>query len=53
MLRRNPVVASAYAALKRDLAARHPTEREAYIERKTAFVRDALRAAARRLTPAQ
>jgi GrpB-like predicted nucleotidyltransferase (UPF0157 family) len=41
-LRANPRVADAYAALKRDLAARHPNDREAYIDGKTAFVKDVL-----------
>ena len=41
-LRRDPVVASTYAALKRELAERYPTDREAYIEGKTTFVRGAL-----------
>lgn len=45
LLRHNPLLASTYAELKRELAARYPTDREAYIEGKTAFVRDALRAA--------
>lgn len=33
----------AYAALKHDLAARHPRDREAYIEGKTAFVEGVMR----------
>ncbi|MGZ3573602.1 MAG: GrpB family protein [Gemmatimonadaceae bacterium] len=33
----------AYAALKQDLAARFPRDREAYIEGKGAFVNDILR----------
>lgn len=41
-LRAKPDVADAYAALKRELAGRYPTEREAYIEGKTAFVRAVL-----------
>ena len=41
-LRARPDVAAAYAALKRQLAARYPTDREAYIEAKTEFVLEAL-----------
>jgi GrpB-like predicted nucleotidyltransferase (UPF0157 family) len=37
-LRANPEAADRYAALKLELAARHPRDREAYIEGKTAFV---------------
>lgn len=48
LLRQIPLLASTYAALKHDLVARHPTNREAYIEGKTAFVRDALRDAPQR-----
>jgi GrpB-like predicted nucleotidyltransferase (UPF0157 family) len=42
LLRRDPGVASAYAALKCELAARYPADREAYIEGKTAFVRNVI-----------
>ena len=38
-LRRSPALAAEYAALKSALAARHPRDRERYIEGKTAFVR--------------
>lgn len=48
LLRRNPLLASTYAALKHELAARYPMDREAYIQGKTAFVRDALRDAPQR-----
>lgn len=51
MLRLDPVVASAYAELKREVAARYPADREAYIEGKTAFVRDVLRDAQQRAGP--
>lgn len=37
-LRASPVLAARYAALKADLAVRHPTDREAYTSAKTAFV---------------
>lgn len=39
-LRAHPDVAAQYARLKHELAARFPRDREAYIEGKTAFVRD-------------
>jgi GrpB-like predicted nucleotidyltransferase (UPF0157 family) len=39
VLRNQPEVAARYAALKRDLAARHTSDREAYTEAKEAFVR--------------
>ena len=38
-------MAEAYAACKRDLAARHGADRIAYTEAKTAFIAAALRAA--------
>ncbi len=38
-LRSHPDAAAEYSALKRDLAAQHPQDREAYIEGKTAFVK--------------
>jgi GrpB-like predicted nucleotidyltransferase (UPF0157 family) len=41
-LRWHPEVAAAYGSLKLELAARHPRDREAYINGKTAFVRDVL-----------
>jgi GrpB-like predicted nucleotidyltransferase (UPF0157 family) len=41
-LRSHPDAAADYIALKLDLAARHPQDREAYIEGKTAFVSDIL-----------
>jgi GrpB-like predicted nucleotidyltransferase (UPF0157 family) len=41
-LRADPGLASAYAALKLDLAARFPTDRDAYTEAKAAFIRTAL-----------
>jgi GrpB-like predicted nucleotidyltransferase (UPF0157 family) len=44
-LRRHPEVAAAYAACKRDLAARHGADRVAYTEAKTAFIAAARRAA--------
>ncbi len=44
-LRSRPAVASAYQALKFDLAARYPTDRESYIEGKTVFVRATLASA--------
>jgi GrpB-like predicted nucleotidyltransferase (UPF0157 family) len=37
-LRASPVFAARYAALKAELAVRHPTDREAYTSAKTAFV---------------
>jgi GrpB-like predicted nucleotidyltransferase (UPF0157 family)/chloramphenicol 3-O-phosphotransferase len=43
-LRHHPEVAEAYAACKRDLAARHGADRIAYTEAKTAFIAAALRA---------
>lgn len=44
-LRTNPAAGEEYAALKEALAARHPGDREAYIEGKTAFVEGVLRVA--------
>jgi GrpB-like predicted nucleotidyltransferase (UPF0157 family) len=44
-LRDDPVLRDAYAALKWALARRHPRDREAYTEGKTAFVRRAVAAA--------
>ena len=41
-LRADPALRDAYAALKRALAARHPRDREAYIEGKSDFVREVL-----------
>ena len=41
-LRSDPETAAAYAALKAELAARFPADREAYTEAKTEFVRAAL-----------
>ena len=41
-LRANPAAAADYAALKRALAARYPTDRERYIEGKTEFVQATL-----------
>ncbi|MDQ6888327.1 MAG: GrpB family protein [Gemmatimonadota bacterium] len=41
-LRREPQVREAYSALKRELASRHPREREAYIEGKGPFIREVL-----------
>jgi len=38
-LRADPALAWNYAALKTELAAKHPTDREAYTEAKAAFVR--------------
>ena len=43
LLRADPGVRAAYAALKRDLAGRYPRDREAYIEGKGPFVLEALR----------
>ena len=37
-LRADPVEAAAYAALKADLARRHPIDRQTYVEGKSAFV---------------
>jgi GrpB-like predicted nucleotidyltransferase (UPF0157 family) len=42
LLRADPEVAAEYVALKRDLAARHRDDREAYTEAKGAFIRAAL-----------
>ena len=39
-LRAEPALRDAYAALKRELARRHPHDRERYTEGKTAFVRE-------------
>lgn len=44
-LRTQPAVREAYATLKLDLARRYPREREAYIEGKSAFVRQVVAAA--------
>ncbi len=44
-LRASPETASAYAALKRDLATRFATDREAYTDAKTDFIREVLREA--------
>ena len=41
-LLRDPALASAYASLKRSLAARHPTDRAAYTAAKGAFVEQVL-----------
>jgi GrpB-like predicted nucleotidyltransferase (UPF0157 family) len=38
-LRADAALAARYAALKTELAARHPNDREAYTEGKAAFVR--------------
>jgi GrpB-like predicted nucleotidyltransferase (UPF0157 family) len=40
-LRTNPALAARYAALKTELAAKHPNDREAYTDGKAAFVRAA------------
>ena len=45
-LRRVPARAAAYAALKRELASRHPGDRTAYTEGKAAFVAETLALAA-------
>ncbi|HEY7233915.1 MAG TPA: GrpB family protein [Gemmatimonadaceae bacterium] len=42
-LRADATLRDAYAALKRDLAARYPRDREAYIEGKAGFVEDVVR----------
>jgi len=42
-LRANPALAAAYMVLKRELARRHPTDREAYTRGKDAFVAAVLR----------
>lgn len=44
-LRRHPEEAARYAALKRELAARHPTDRDAYTEGKSRYVDDIVRKA--------
>jgi GrpB-like predicted nucleotidyltransferase (UPF0157 family) len=41
-LRADPELAERYAALKRELATAHPTDREAYTDGKSAFVANAL-----------
>jgi GrpB-like predicted nucleotidyltransferase (UPF0157 family) len=41
----HPAAAAEYGALKQALAARYPTDRESYIEGKTAFVESVLRSA--------
>lgn len=45
LLRSDPQIASRYAALKRELAARHRDDRETYTEGKSAFIRGVLREA--------
>ena len=47
-LRSHPDTAAAYASLKRELAARYPRDREAYIDGKTTFVEAILREATAR-----
>jgi GrpB-like predicted nucleotidyltransferase (UPF0157 family) len=42
LLREDPDLASRYAALKRELAAAHPRDREAYTEGKSGFIAAAL-----------
>jgi len=37
-LRAHPALAAEYARLKHDLAARHPTDRKAYLAGKNAFI---------------
>jgi GrpB-like predicted nucleotidyltransferase (UPF0157 family) len=44
-LRADESLRDAYAALKRDLAARFPRDREAYIDAKAPFVKEILRTA--------
>ena len=44
-LRRHPEEAARYAALKRELSAQHPTDREAYTEGKARYVDDSARRA--------
>ncbi|MEX2222689.1 MAG: GrpB family protein [Candidatus Rokuibacteriota bacterium] len=44
-LRRHPDEAARYAALKRELAARHSTDRDAYTEGKARYVNDVVRKA--------
>ena len=44
-LRRHPEEAERYAALKRELAGRYPTDRDAYTEGKAQFVDDIVRKA--------
>ena len=44
-LRRNPDAVEHYARLKRELEARHPTDREAYTEGKAEFVAEIVRGA--------
>lgn len=46
-LRRTPERAAAYAALKRDLAARYPAGRAAYTDGKAAFIAETLALVAR------
>jgi GrpB-like predicted nucleotidyltransferase (UPF0157 family) len=43
ILRQRPDVAAAYAALKAELAARHPADRDAYTEGKNEFIAEVLR----------
>ena len=49
LLRSDAAVRGAYGVLKRDLAARYPRDREAYIEAKGPFVREVLLRGARYL----
>ena len=42
MLRSDPDLAARYAALKSQLAAKHPKDREAYTDAKSEFVRSVL-----------
>ena len=42
-LRAEPALAAEYSKLKQELAARHPTEREAYTSGRVDFVRAAIR----------
>ena len=46
-LRTHPATVAEYAALKRALAARYPTDREAYLDGKKVFVESVLRSARR------
>jgi GrpB-like predicted nucleotidyltransferase (UPF0157 family) len=52
ILRANTALAAEYAALKSELAARHPRDRERYIEGKTAFVQRILAISADRRSAA-
>ena len=49
-LRANPEAAREYEALKRDLAAKHTTQREIYTDGKTGFVMETLRKAKSKVT---